>query len=368
MADGDFNKYFNIALSEESLKNVLKRDSLAAQFKIEDLDTDEEIINFEEALVEAYNDVDKYKVYHVALFDESKLQSTIESINQKLEKKSKQIFTQPYVERGLYKILPNLTDNEYSFGILLFKDKIKPIRDVNGLIINEEIYKILYMYRIDIFKLSEAKKCLIISFPTYTERKGTTHYFNEEIQFVYNMFEGYGLSLEPFNVKEFFNKLPEGTKLLTQGFYGRSVTGNDERDLPIEVKYKRDSANNYAYQEFFRLIDTNICSEISTLINTKLIDKGLILEEKGKECEACISKELKEFEISESIVDEIKNYSKDGSGWIYYRQDNNESVNIFSIIYNKMNKLQFRSTYEKWDRFKPLYDEIKKYIIQAEDT
>lgn len=364
MTEMEIKKYYDIALSEESLKNVLKRDSLKIEFKIEDLNAEAKKIEFEEALVDAFDAIDKYKVYHVALFDESKLGTTLAGIRKKLEVKKAQIFTQPYVDRGVYELVPILADAEDTFGIMLFKDKIKSIRDSGGLIIREETYKILYMYRIDIMKLSETKKCLIISFPTYTERKGTTHYFNEEIQYIYNMLEGYGLSLEAFNLKEFFNKIPKDTNLLTQGFHGRSVTGAGESDLPIEVKYKRDSDNAFEYQDFFRMIDTNICSELATLINSKLVDKLLINKDKVEESETCISEELKNFGISEAIIDEMKNYSKDGSGWLFYRQDPSQAVNIYSLIYNKMNKLQFRSTFEKWDKFKPLYEEIKKYIIQ----
>jgi hypothetical protein len=361
----EFKKYFEIALSEESLKNVLKRDSLKANFKVDELDSDDKKIQFEEALVDAFNEIDKYKVYHVALFDESKLSAALIDIDKKLKSKRNQIFTQPFVDRGMYELVPNLDDSEKTFGIMLFKDKIKSIRDNGGLIIREETYKILYMYRIDILKLSENKKCIIISFPTYTERKGTTHYFNEEIKYVYDMLEGYGLILHAFNVKDFFNNIPKGTDLLTQGFHGRSVSGSGENDLPIEVKYKRDSDNAFEYQDFFRMIDSNISSEIASIINSKLLINNLILKEKAEESESSILEELKNYGISESIIDEMKNYSKDGSGWLFYRQDSNQSVNIFSLIYNKVNKLQFRSTYEKWEKFKPLYEEIKKYITKS---
>lgn len=365
MSEIEFRKFYEIALSDESLKNVLKRDSLKAKFIVDELDSDEKKIEFEEALVDSFNEIDKYKVYHVALFDGSKLSAALVDIEKKLSTKKKQIFTQPYVDRGIYELTPNLDDAEKTYGIMLFKDKIKSIRDSAGLIIREETYKILYMYRIDILKISTDKKCILISFPTYTERKGTTHYFNEEIQFVYSMFEGYGLILEPFDVKEFFNKIPKDTDLLTQGFHGRSVSGSGENDLPIEVKYKRDSDNAFEYQDFFRMIDSNICSEISSTISSKLLSKAIVSKENLEEAESCMLDELKSFGITESIIDEMKNYSKDGSGWLFYRQDSNQSVNIFSLIYNKMNKLQIRSTYEKWDRFKPLYEEIKKYITQS---
>lgn len=368
MSDAELKKYFEISLSEESLKNVLKRDSLKANYSVDDLKDEKKAIEFEGALVDAFNLVDKYKVYHVALFDEDKLPATLTAVQKRLSEKKIQLFAQPFVNRCLYELVPNLDDSEFAFGVMLFKDKVRSIRDAGGLIIDEERYKILYMYRIDILKISETRKCLIISFPTYAERKGTTHYFNEEIQFIYDLFEGYSLLLEPFNLKEFFNKIPKDDNLMTQGFHGKSVEGSGENDLPIEVKYKRDSTNSYEYQDFFRMIDATLCTDLVSLINAKLTEKGFIDSSKSGESEGLIAEELKNYGISEAVIAEMKIYSKDGAGWLFYRQEAGPSVNIYSLLYNKLNKLQFRSTYERWEKFKPLYEEIKKYLNQPKTS
>ncbi|MFA5583835.1 MAG: hypothetical protein WDA09_06435 [Bacteriovoracaceae bacterium] len=359
MSQSDLDKYFEIAISEESLKKASKREELREKFHSIKTGNKDLLIDFEEALVDAFDSLDKYKVYHVALFDDVQLENVLNDITKSLDRSKVQIFEKPYVNKGLYKLNPSHADSKYALGILTFKDKIRSIRDESGVIISEERFKILYMYRIDIMEVYTGKKILIISLPTYSERKGSTFYFNEEIQYVYDLFEGFGLQLKPFPLKDFFNDIPHDNDLKTKGFHGRSVDGlNGVGELPIEVKYKREVISLEEYQEFFRTIDDSIYGDLVPLIIAKLKSVGI----NDGRIAPIISSELGSYGLAEAVVEEMKIYSRDGAGWLFYRDETSTAVHNYTLIYNKVNKLQFRCTLESWDIFRPLYDEIKRYI------
>lgn len=348
------NDYYQIALAR--LNNEFS-EKIEGEFPVIDTLDNDELKNVQDKIVEAVNQQDRFKVYHitrVVTIDYPKLEKFIHDKSSRYDF----LIENSYSDWSVKGV--KCSENEYDFSFSKFTIKyIKNPDEAQRITI--PLVKIPYYFQfLAKFKREKSVDILTLSFPSFRPNPYGNYEFDQEINYIYSWVNNIGVELARVDYKGIFDSLDE-KKFDKFGFKGEDLKNeNDIIKSAFTIKHNNREEHSSAMH---KTIDRLVGQEMTETILSGLLDVFQQTETKlPTGAEQKIMSYLGGIEFSKKFFASIQMGCEHGVGYAKYTQLASGDTFEYNLEYTKTGEGLIRSRTEKWASIEPIYGEIVEYF------